>query len=71
MVGAILIQFRDFREGYLLPIQILEGIKSTGKKSINIEEARAMGMPLNLIYKRTRCYIDEYKFQHDFINFEI
>lgn len=69
MVGAVLIQFRDFQEGYLVLIQELEKIRQSGKKSINIEQARAIGMPLSLAYKRTRCSLDEYKFQKDFIEF--
>ena len=69
MVGAVLIQFRDYKEGYLVPIQALETIKKTGKKSINIDEARELGMPLNLIYKRTRCSVDEHKFREDFIKY--
>lgn len=70
VVSAILIQYRDFKEGYLVPIQLLQQIKDTGKKSINIEMARKYGMPLNLIYKRTRCSINEFEFKNNFLEYQ-
>lgn len=69
VTAAILIQYRDHKEGYLVPIQLLEYIKYRGEKSIHISDAKAYGMPLNLQYKRTRCGLDPYKFLSDFTKY--
>lgn len=70
-IAAILIQYRDQREGFLVPIQVLEYIKYRGEKSIHINDARKYGMPLNLIYKRTRCYLNPQEFMTNFLKYEI
>lgn len=69
VMSAIIIQYREAKEGYLVPISELEKIKNSGKKSINIEEARKVGMNVGLIYKRTRCYIDEELFNLSLVKF--
>lgn len=67
VVAAILIQFRESKEGYLVPIQELQAIKNAGKCSINRTMAKKVGMPLNLEYKRTRCRLDSDEFRRNFL----
>lgn len=71
VIAAVLIQYRDLREGFLVPIQVLEGIKYRGEKSIHINDARKFGMPLNLIYRRTRCGLDPDVFMSNFLTYEL
>lgn len=71
VIGAVLIQYRDHRAGFLVPIQVLEYIKYRGQKSIHIDDARKYGMPLNLIYARTRCKINPQEFMNNFLSYEV
>lgn len=71
VIGAILIQYRDHREGFLVPLKVLDGIKRLGRKSIHVDEARKYGMPLNLIYARTRCHLDPDEFLKNFVSYEV
>lgn len=65
-VGAILIQYREAREGYLVPMDCLDELLHQGYKSITLDQASAYGMNLKLMYKRTRCYLDAHTFNNDF-----
>lgn len=69
VVAAVLIQFREANQGYLVPINVLNHLKLKGAKSISIGEARDFGMPLKLIYKRVRCYLDPEVFMEDFVEY--
>lgn len=67
VVAGVAIEFRDYKEGYFVPIQLIHKIIQSGKKSIDLDTCRTnisiTNMGLN--YAKVNCKFDSDKFNKE------